>query len=586
MISPKLKRAIGSVTASALILGGASLALAAPANAQPIAHRVTNIAPNEDTYLGWHEGTQNGEDASSLTWAGLHLGTGFDSQVLNGLVGSGEQGEEITPANLGKMIAFSQIRITSGEVFEQVPITFGTGGWATLRPAAPTTPTTTTDPMDAGSADWISSKRIGDIDANSPTTLDSIIAALTEEGSLRYSGFGLFANASVPALVSSWIWNNEEYFFSPDYTKIAQNKKTTVAAADIRSNEDTYTGWHEGYTNPTPAFDITEQGLSLGNGANSQIINGLATPATTPDLATLLLSAETETESGTTFFQVPLTFGDAASFTTLRQDSKSGYFFSPYSTWISSKAIPATTETAAIAANASVSFGTMIDALEAQGNVAVLGFGVLAESTAPAVVKSILWNGVRYNFVPEATTPPVEPTTPPVEPTTPPVEPTTPPVEPTTPPVTPATTPTISSGTPSTTTPTAPGETLTVTVAGFTPNTDVEVYMHSTPVLLGTFRSNAAGVVTATVTIPANAPAGSHTIVFVDTKTGLSVSSAPFTVSAANDASAITPVLASTGIDALLPGLLAAMLVLAGLGIVASRFVASRFVAGRRSATL
>ena len=575
MISPKLKRAIGSVTASALILGGASLALAAPANAEQSPVRVSTIAADESKYEGWHEGTANGSTAFSLGWAGLSFGINdHDSQILNGLVESGQPGLKTSGTDLIDLIVKSKINVISGAAFQQVAITFGTSGWATLRPADPVTPQNDTDTIDPDTAMWTSSKDIGVLVANEPVSLSDIGVELDVLDTVAYSGYGMFANKSAPALVTSMTWQGTENIFLPQNTSVPESQVTDVAADEIRANEDTYTGWHEGYSNSSPAFSIVETGLSLGNGANSQIINGLATPATTPDLASLLLSADVATVSGTSFFQVPLTFGSGASFTTLRQDSSSADLFSQNSTWVSSKAIPATTNTAAIAANASVSFGTMVDALEAQGNVAVLGFGVLADSTAPAVVSSILWNGVRYNFVPEAITPPIEPTTPPVEPTTPPVEPTTPPV-------TPATTPTISSGTPSTTTPTAPGETFTVTVAGFTPNTDVEIYLHSTPVLLGTFRSNAAGVVTATVTIPANAPAGSHTIVFVDTKTGLSVSSAPFTVSAANDASAITPVLASTGVDALLPGLLAAMLVLAGLGIVASRFVA-----GRRSATL
>lgn len=62
----------------------------------------------------------------------------------------------------------------------------------------------------------------------------------------------------------------------------------------------------------------------------------------------------------------------------------------------------------------------------------------------------------------------------------------------------------------STPTPVA-GEPVTVQVSGFAPNSVVEVFFRSAPILIGTFTADANGVVEATVAIPSDA-SGQHTI--------------------------------------------------------------------------
>ncbi|GAA3884738.1 hypothetical protein GCM10022381_28650 [Leifsonia kafniensis] len=405
MAHERLKRGIGSFVAAALVVSGASLALAAPANAadNTADNAVSAIAPDESSYLGWHEGTTNGASVSSLKWNGLTFGIGSDSQILNGLVDTGAQGNEIAPTALESLITSASVDITAGAVLLQVPITFGTTGWSTLRPAE--VETTSASP-DAGDF-WVSSKPINDIAANTPTPLSSIITELAEAGSLRYSGFGMYAQASAPATVESMTWDGDTYTFARAYNTIAESYTVKVKSGDIRDNEDTYTGWHEGYDNETPAFSVLADGLHLGGVANSQILNGLDTPLATADLASLIGSADVQA-TGPAFFQVAVTFGtgDTAGWSTLRP-ANPDTTFALDSDWVSSKDIPATASTAGIAKNTPVALGDLAAAVEAQLNVSVGGFGVLAESGAPAVVSSLLWNGVRYNFVPVVVTPPV-----------------------------------------------------------------------------------------------------------------------------------------------------------------------------------
>lgn len=74
------------------------------------------------------------------------------------------------------------------------------------------------------------------------------------------------------------------------------------------------------------------------------------------------------------------------------------------------------------------------------------------------------------------------------------------------------------------------GDKLTVSVTGATPNTAIQVWLHSDPVLLGTLTSDAQGAGSIEVTIPTNTVAGAHTI--MATGDGVELS-APLTVTAA-----------------------------------------------------
>ena len=59
------------------------------------------------------------------------------------------------------------------------------------------------------------------------------------------------------------------------------------------------------------------------------------------------------------------------------------------------------------------------------------------------------------------------------------------------------------------------GQTTKFSASGFAPDSDVSVYVCSTPVNLGTFKADAAGNVNANVTIPAGTVLGQHTLAAV-----------------------------------------------------------------------
>ena len=87
-----------------------------------------------------------------------------------------------------------------------------------------------------------------------------------------------------------------------------------------------------------------------------------------------------------------------------------------------------------------------------------------------------------------------------------------------------------------------PGGAVTVTAAGFAPNTTANMTLFSDPVSLGTTQADATGTVRATVRIPANTTAGQHTIVITGPGAtgGTNQASATITVTGTSGQIAVT----------------------------------------------
>lgn len=402
----RTRRTVSAALAAALLVSGSVLVTAAPAGAATSHVPASSIAPDDSSYAGWHAQTGSFADA----WNGLRVGAGSDSYILNGLVATGAPGVDTTGTALGALITGASITGT-GSVQMEIPVSVGaahppaSGSWATLY---------SRDSVIGASPQltdlWISSRAISlggaSIPANISMPLGDILAQLDVAGDVKYSGFGFYAaNQSPAAAVSSMTFGADTFTFGRIVSPVAASSKVTVAASDIRPDESTYTGWHEGYVNATPAFSVQDDGLHLGLGANSQIINGLATPLATADPFSLIASASVTVTSGEAFLQVPVFYGTGSDFATLRPavgaaPGTTGVALGDQ--WMSSRAIAATATTPAIAADTPVALGDLLEALLAQGgSLRVLAFGVLAQSTAPTVVSALVWNGVSYSFVPE-----------------------------------------------------------------------------------------------------------------------------------------------------------------------------------------
>jgi LPXTG-motif cell wall-anchored protein len=406
----------GGLTAM-LMATGAAFVTMTPAAAATEHVPAASIAPDDTSYLGWHLETGNAAQLADV-WNGLRTDPAADIYALKGLVNTGAPGLPVADgAALGSLITAAVI-VATGDVLLEVPysvtdpVTPTTiNAWGTLRTAAPvvsgTAPTLTTP--------FISSRTLGTIPANTTAPLQDFLDQLDAvSGDVRYSGYGFYATAQFPpAVVSSIAFGGDTTTFGRVIASTPVTSTVNVVESEIRPDESTYTGWHEGYANPTPAYDVTTAGLSLGNGANSQIINGLATPIVTTAPFAAFTSLSVTVVSGEAFLQVPVFFGPGNTFATLRPATgatagTSGVALTDL--WVSSRAIPATATTPAIAANDPVVLGDLLEALVAQGgSVQLLAFGVLAQASAPAVVSQVSFNGVSYSFVPQLAATGVDP---------------------------------------------------------------------------------------------------------------------------------------------------------------------------------
>ena len=409
--------AVVAALASTFALGGSAVAAPAPVSA-------ADIAANTD-YLGWH--FEKGTGANTLN--GLAIGAGADSYALNGLVSTGAPGLVTSAPGLESLITGTSV-VATGDVVLQFPYSVTADGapgtivhWGTLRTAGAvasgTAPSATTQ--------FVSSKDLPGIPNNTAAPLSAFLeelVALDLTNDIRYSGYGFWASPQSPAAeVASITFNGATTAFGiPALTNVAPTATVTVPAADIRPNEDTYPGWHEGQAGATP-FSVDAAGLHLGGATASQIINGLATPKAVGSLDALVALVGTygfDVASGAVHAQLPFFYGAADSFTTLRTAAPvAAGEYAPTLTeeWMSSRDIPATATTPAIARNTAVPLATLLDALAAQGNIRALAFGVYAgPAEASALVSSVSFDGTKYVFgvVAAETTPPTETTTTPV----------------------------------------------------------------------------------------------------------------------------------------------------------------------------
>jgi hypothetical protein len=175
----------------------------------------------------------------------------------------------------------------------------------------------------------------------------------------------------------------------------------TVTKADIRPDETTYAGWHEGSGNPD-SYDVTNQGLLLTG--RSQVINGYANTTTTLDVKNAVLSSTLpattyDITSGDVYFQVPIFFTsdtvNVPEFTTLRPAVAGDVGENDIALtddWISSKTIDDDIQ-------GGISY-PLEDILSAINDYKTLAFGVFADPGTTGTVSDITWAGNTYLFRP------------------------------------------------------------------------------------------------------------------------------------------------------------------------------------------
>lgn len=180
---------------------------------------------------------------------------------------------------------------------------------------------------------------------------------------------------------------------------------THVYTSDIALDENVYTGWHVGSGNGAAAFDITSAGLELHG--RSQVIDGFALAQResldnlTDEIGQGAVGWTTTANSDPAYFQIPVFFGaDAAnpSFTTLRPAAPAVGVNVAHAgdQWATSSAIGT-----AYPANGTATLGDLLEALGAQTNVQILGFGVFADTGKESIVTGVSFGDAgSFDFVP------------------------------------------------------------------------------------------------------------------------------------------------------------------------------------------
>ena len=181
----------------------------------------------------------------------------------------------------------------------------------------------------------------------------------------------------------------------------------TVHQNEIRSNEDSYPGWHQGYDNAADRAVVGESSLELTK--QSQVLNGFTADQyiSGEALESAVTSGSWTTSSGASYFQLPFLYNggqSSQSFTTLRpaEAATGTKTVSLDDTWATSSPITNDEGGIVFEKDATASLRDLLGALDAPE---LIGFGVLTDgvysstdSRPAAWVDSISFGGVTYTF--------------------------------------------------------------------------------------------------------------------------------------------------------------------------------------------
>lgn len=231
----RMGRAVAAGLGVALV-AGASLVAAAPAQAWNAINVYANeIAPNADSYVGWHQGIDGG--IATVTTEGLELSG--SSQIIYGFE---------TPAGIDELASASYGNASwtttadSDPAQFQIPVSFGPdAALTTLSPASPVSGANGV----SGAEEWVTSAPLGGYAANESATLEEFIAELTAQGDVRVLGFGVLTEAGQTSVVTGISWLGDDYTFHQDWIEGA----VVTVAGDYTVGATltlTTSGWPEG----------------------------------------------------------------------------------------------------------------------------------------------------------------------------------------------------------------------------------------------------------------------------------------------------------------------------------------------------
>ena len=352
------------------------------------------IGWNEQPYAGWHQGSAKG-GTHEVTTNGLEL-TG-NSQVMKGY---DDNTKDVNSRNLHLQSALEggSYTVEEGKAWFQVPLYFTAPGqtgteFTTLRPAQPAeTGSTQQISLDD---EWVSSKALGSIPANTATPLRDLIDEMT---AYKVLGFGVFSDTGGSATVKDVTWNHTKYTFTDERTTGEQK----VFFKDIAPAEspETYAQWHQGAEDAAAdSYEVTNDGLALTG--KSQVTKGYGDgDEPQAGIERALTEASYTVESGDAWFQLAIGWADGG-FTTLRPALPAAQGENEISLgdqWMASRAI------GDVPSNTAMPLSDLVDAVQGQDQPHMMAFGVFTDTDRATTVSSIDWDGTTYDFVNRAPT--------------------------------------------------------------------------------------------------------------------------------------------------------------------------------------
>ncbi len=223
-----------SAVVSNITFGGTSTTfLDAAATATTTNVTPNQLAANEDTFAGWHQGAET----NTATIGGGALNLGADrSQVIKGYADNSKN-TSTKNVDLAEALRTGSYTVKSGDVFFQVPVFFedsnGDTQFATLRPV---------NKADVGvntfsiGDDWVSSKTLGSLPANTPAKLGDILSSI---GSYKVLAFGVYSDAGGAGVVTDITWDGVKNTFARVASTTA-GLRFNITSPSVRSSVTVY----------------------------------------------------------------------------------------------------------------------------------------------------------------------------------------------------------------------------------------------------------------------------------------------------------------------------------------------------------
>lgn len=267
-VNLKTSRRAAALATGLAVVAGSTLLIAGPASAAEIQVTADQIAANEATYAGWHEGYATPGAAAVLSDAGLTM-TG-NSQIINGLNNTGGEAIDGVDVTFADVIAGAGFVSTTDALYFQVPV-FADGTsdtFTTLRPANPGT---------AGLAgNWVVSQDVPGLATDASYTPQQLSDAL---GGFNLLAFGVLANAGTVDTLQSVSFRGDTYNFAAPVVSPAEPTVVvdpdTIYFSDVRPGgagfKVTAAGFTPGDTLSIAVTDPNGEIFGAADGGNTVI---------------------------------------------------------------------------------------------------------------------------------------------------------------------------------------------------------------------------------------------------------------------------------------------------------------------------